>query len=645
VQSSATRGALARAHSSDQVRSTCEHPLVDELVSAHARTTPDAVALVCADAELSYGALDTWADRVAARLAAVGVGRGDRVGILAEPSAGMVAATLGTLRAGAAYVPVDVAQPELRIAELFADAGIAAVLTTPGAAARAAGIAAPRVIVTPDDAAPQARTPVNAATVAVAEDAAYLIYTSGSTGEPKGVVVEHGQLASSTAARRAVYPDRATFLLLSPMAFDSSVAGLWGTLTAGDRLVVATADQVRDPERLVRLIEEQAVTRLLCVPSLYDVLLDAARRSGTYRLDTLREVIVAGEPLSQRLADRHFTVFAGRGTALVNEYGPTEATVWTTYRRFEEPGPVSIGGPVDHALIHVLDDELRPVPDGTAGELYVGGSGVARGYFGRPEQTERSFRPDPFAAAPGARMYRTGDLVRRNADGDLEFLGRRDRQVKVRGHRVELGAVEAALCALPGVREAVVEPDPQHAGLTGFVLAPEGGDGAALRTALAQRLPEPMVPARILALTEFPRTVNGKVDHAALADRARRQPWPGAAVDAAAPEPAASVGDLVAKVTLAWSDVLERAEIPAEVNYFELGGNSLMIFHLQDALEQRTGSRPSVMALFTHTTVTAQAALIGGGTAGETAPDMREAAARRARAVRARAQRASAGVS
>lgn len=633
MQSPETRGAPAPG---------LANPLVHDLVAAHARRTPDTVALVCEGAELAYGALDAWADRVAARLTALGVGRGDRVGVLAEQSAGMVAAVLGALRTGAAYVPVDPAQPDARVAALFADAEITAVLATPGTAPRVAGLPAPSVVVERGMDAPGDSDTAPRAT-ASADDAAYLIYTSGSTGEPKGVVVEHGQLSASTAARRAVYPDGATFLLLSPLAFDSSVAGLWGALTAGDRLVIATAAQVRDPERLVHLIEEHSVTRLLCVPSLYDVLLDAAQRAGTHRLATLAEVIVAGEPLPQRLADRHFTVLAGHGTALVNEYGPTEATVWATYQRITEPAPVGIGGPIPGARVYVLDDVLQPVPEGSAGELYVGGDGVARGYFGRPEATERAFLPDPFADAAGARMYRTGDTVRRNAAGVLEFLGRRDRQVKIRGHRVELEAVETALRALPGVRDALVEP--ADGALLGFVLAPEGARPEALRAALAERLPEPMIPARILVLARFPRTVNGKVDRARLAEQAHREPWQRvpAAGSGAGPALGAAAGDLVPKVSAAWSDVLNVSDIPADMNYFELGGNSLTIFHLQDALEKRTGSRPSVMALFNHTTVAAQAALIGDGSADESLPDMRDAAARRARAVRARAARASAG--
>jgi amino acid adenylation domain-containing protein len=466
-------------------------------------------------------------------------------------------------------------------------------------------------------------------------DAAYLIYTSGSTGEPKGVLVEHAQLAASTLARRMVYPGRPVFLLVSPVAFDSSVAGLWGTLTAGGRLVIATADEVRDPEALVRLVDRHRVTRLLCVPSLYRVLLDAADRVGAERLRSLESVIVAGEDLPEALVRRHF---ADGGTAsLVNEYGPTEATVWASYHRFAGPGPVSIGGPVPGARLYVLDEFGNQVGPGTEGELYIGGAGVARGYFGRPAATAEKFVDDPFTERPGARMYRTGDRVRWTAGGTLEFLGRRDHQVKVRGHRVELGAVEAALRAIPGVRDAVVVPDDAKTRLTGFTLVDPGTAIESVRDQLASRLPAVMVPASIRVLDSFPLSVNGKVDRAALAAAASRPVPPTGTLAGGG-----AIDGTTAKVAAAWAEVLGMADVPADVNFFDLGGQSMAVFQLQDALESRTGSRPSVVALFRHTTVAAQAALIrdGGAAADESHNAMRDAAARRSAALRARRQRA-----
>ncbi|MEV5957081.1 non-ribosomal peptide synthetase [Streptomyces sp. NPDC051987] len=668
---------------------------VHERVARFARITPAAPAVSGADGTVGYRELHAWAGRIADRLAEAGVGRGSRVGILVPASTAMVATVLGVLRSEAAYVPVDPAHPDRRVAEVLADARVAAVVVTAATADRVTGLGLPVVrledTVAPtgnrtaddgegggasgDDTEDTDEEPAPAAgasrhaTAAAGDHPAYLIYTSGSTGEPKGVEVGHRQLAASTLARRMVYPGSPVFLLVSPLAFDSSVAGLWGTLTAGGHLVVATADEVRDPARLLDLIEEHGVTRLLCVPSLYAVLLDAAERLGTHRITTLDTVITAGEPLPAPLMRRHFALHTGR-VALVNEYGPTETTVWASFRRYLAPGPVSIGGPVPGVRLYVLDDRLRPVPRGTEGELFIGGAGVGNGYFGRPEATARAFVDDPFDAAPDARMYRTGDLVRWRDDGTLDFLGRRDHQVKVRGHRIELGAVEAALCELPEVREAVVVPDGTGTALTGFVLAPALPVGRDLRAELARTLPAPMVPARIEVLDTFPRTVNGKADRTALRSRAEQphtppRPAPPASgtapVSAAAPTSAApaanGTGTVVvsretatgaaagptAAVAAAWAEVLKVADVPVDINFFDLGGHSLAMFQLQDALERHTGSRPAIVALFRHTTVAAQAALIrdGGADANDAEADARRAAARRARALRARRHHAS----
>ncbi|MER6047735.1 amino acid adenylation domain-containing protein (plasmid) [Streptomyces sp. BHT-5-2] len=507
---------------------------VHELVAEHMRTHPERSAVSCGVSTITYGQLNAWATQIASELTMAGVTQGCRVGVLAEPSIAMVATVIGILRCGAAYVPVDVAHPDRRIETVLSDAGVAALVVTTSTQRRPVAPSLPRVCAEyayhSEEAATDTATglgPVDPATGrthlargpvrVAADDIAYLIYTSGSTGEPKGVLVGHGELAASTHARRAVYPGVPVFLLVSPLAFDSSVAGIWGTLTAGGQLIVATAEEVRDPHLLARLIARHGVTHLLCVPSLYSVVLDAAEHTGTDGMSTLDTVIVAGEPLPEELVERHFALHTGL-VALVNEYGPTEATVWASYARFEAPGPVSIGRPVPGARLYVLDEELRPLPLGAKGELYIGGAGVSRGYHGRPEATASVFLNDPFTGQDGARMYRTGDLVRWNSDGTLDFVGRSDHQVKVRGHRVELGAVETHLASLPGVREAVVILNAAGTGLLAFARASRSPapDATELRGQMAERLPAPMVPEQIVVLESFPRTVNGKVDRAAL---------------------------------------------------------------------------------------------------------------------------------
>ncbi|OON32457.1 hypothetical protein BSA16_05430 [Micromonospora sp. Rc5] len=590
---------------------------VPSLVARQAADHPDRVAVVGDGQAVTYAELLGWADDIALRLRAAGVGPGQLVGVLVEPSVAMVAAVLGVFRADAGYVPVDRSDPGRRLGAMFADAGVVAVVTSAATRNRPLGGALPRVDAAwgdhSADVAGGSRPvpPADEGEGAVPPTRpAYVIYTSGSTGEPKGVLVEHGQLAASTLARRAVYPGAPTFLLVSPLAFDSSVAGLWGTLSAGGTLVVAGPDDMRDPDRLTDLVHEHRVTQMLCLPSLYARLLDAAARGGLHRLRSVRTVVVAGEPLPQSVVTRHFA--AHPEVVLVNEYGPTETTVWATYRRFDGPGPVSIGGPVPGASVYVLGPDLRPVPPGEEGELFVGGGGVSRGYLGRPGATALAFLPDPFAGVPGARMYRTGDLVRRDADGTLHFIGRRDHQVKVRGHRVELGAVEASLRACPGVGEAAAVVDSEGE-LTAFVVADDGATAFALRHQLSDRLPVAAVPTRFRFVDGLPLTVSGKVDRGQLNTLA------GTAAPAAGPGPAGAGNpppappgdrDLTAQISAAWAEVLQISQVPTDVNFFDLGGHSMAMFRLQDALEQHTGIRPSVVALFRHTTIAAQAEMV-----------------------------------
>ncbi|MFI1888552.1 amino acid adenylation domain-containing protein [Streptomyces jumonjinensis] len=640
-----TRRLLALGHGEELLVGSPEP--VHSLVARGAAADPGRLAVVCGETRLSRGELDAWAARIASRLRAAGVGRGDRVAILAERSAAAVAAVLATVRIGAVYVPVDPAGPAERLDSVLADARPVAMVVTGELGERLTGRGL--TVVTADE--PGIRVggesgdgsdrpertdrpePVDPG------DAAYLIYTSGSTGAPKGVLVEHGQLAASTLARRLVYPGAPVFLLLSPLAFDSSAAGLWGTLTAGGRLIVAGPDEYRDPERLVGLIERHAVTHMLCVPSLYDTVLAAAERDGMAGLRSLTTVIVAGEVLPEVLLRRHTRALGD--AVLVNEYGPTETTVWASYQHCDASGTADIGRPVPGARLYVLDEARRLMPRGATGELYIGGAGVSRGYFRRPDATRRVFSPDPFTG-DGGRMYRTGDLVRWTEGGALEFLGRRDSQVKIRGHRIELGAVETALRACPGVREAVVVPDAGRTRLFGFVLAEYGAerdiDPVLIRGLLAAKLPEAAVPARLRVMDAFPVTSNGKADRAALAELT-------GAAERARPEPdgprGGAPGDPLSQVAAAWAEVLEISEVPTTVDFFELGGHSLMILGLQGALERHTGVRPSPLDLYQCTTVETQAGLIRDGAAGPAGGASAESSADRARRARAaRARRA-----
>ncbi len=308
------------------------------------------------------------------------------------------------------------------------------------------------------------------------ENLAYVIYTSGSTGTPKGVTVTHRNLVHSTHARLHYYGEpMSAFLLLSPVIFDSSVAGIFGTLCQGGTLVLPPPGAERDPALLAELIADHHISHLLCIPSLYELLLGEATAQGS---ESLRVAIVAGEPCRPTLVSRHYAALPH--CALVNEYGPTEATVWCSAYRCrpsEERTPVPIGRPVSHARLYVLDSWGEPAPIGVVGELYVGGPGVARGYLNRPELTAERFVPDPFDGTIGNRLYRTGDLARWLTDGNLEFRGRIDDQVKVRGRRIELGEVESVLLRHPDVREVVAaarEEVPGAVQLVAYLVAEPG---------------------------------------------------------------------------------------------------------------------------------------------------------------------------
>lgn len=548
---------------------------------------PNRPAVTFRSTTLTYAELRQAAEQVASALVAGGIRRADRVAVLTDRSAAMVPAVLGVHLAGAAYVPLDPEHPDARLRQSLADSSATAVLVTAGSPDRARSFGIP--VLTVGDTPNPASFPTTLGS-GTAHDPAYAIFTSGSTGRPKAVVVEHGALAASTAARQQVYPANMVFLLLSPLAFDSAAAGIWGTLTTGGQLIVADTDEIRDPDLLISLIQLHSATHLLCVPSLYAVLLRRARNAGAATLATLKEVVVAGEPLPQSLLDEHFELLPG--VAVTNEYGPTEAAIWCSFRRYRSAAPVTIGGPIPGARLYVLDHALRPTPVGISGELYVGGPGVARGYFGRPKDTAAAFLPDPFCDVAGARMYRTGDRVRWSEDGELVFLGRTDEQLKVRGHRLHPGEIEEALRAVTGVREAAVVL--HKSSLVAFVTG--SAQQQEVRRHALEALPAYMVPGMVHVVPELPKTSNGKVDRNALHTEA--------AALAGATTPSGRNGSSQhTDIAAAWREVLGVPDVPENVNFFDLGGHSLLIPALQDALHAHTGVRVPILDLFRYSTV------------------------------------------
>ncbi|MEU6595209.1 amino acid adenylation domain-containing protein [Streptomyces sp. NPDC046881] len=582
-----------------------------ELFEAQAARTPDAVAVADSSTRLSYGELNARANRLARVLAGKGVGPEALVAVALDRSAGLLVTLLAVLKAGGAYLPVDPAHPAERIAFVLDDARPACVVTTAALHpclphAPAAGTVLlddPRVAAAssahPDtDLSPGERTaPLRPA------HPAYALYTSGSTGRPKGVVVPHSAVANHMdwmADHLGVGPgDRV--LARTSLTFDASGWELWLPLLTGATVCVLPSELNHEPDALVAWMVRQEVTVAQFVPSHLHTVLDSSRRRPP---EGLRAVLCGGEPLTGALAAR---VLRDWGVSEVhNLYGPTETTIDATAHRLAAAGPVTspvpIGRPVRNVRAHVLDDRLRPVAAGVAGELYLAGDGLARGYLRRPGRTAESFVANPFGA-PGERMYRTRDLVRWNADGALEFLGRVDGQVKIRGFRVEPGEVEAALAAHPSVGQAAVtvhEPAPGDRRLVGYVVPAPGAAGvdvAEIRDAVAARLPEYMVPSALVPLPELPLTVNGKLDRRAL------------------PDPRLSAGtayrapgtDQEKALCAIFAEVLGAVRVGVDDDFFDLGGHSLHAAQIVSRIRRELGAEIRPRTVFTAPTVAALA--------------------------------------
>ncbi|MGI5154378.1 amino acid adenylation domain-containing protein [Microbispora sp. CA-102843] len=541
--------------------------LVDLFLDQVARR-PDAVAVGPADGGLTYAGLAARARGLAVRLRDRGIGPGSLVALRLDRGPEMLVALLGVAMSGAAYLPVDPAYPPARVAYVIEDSGASLVLTTADLAD----------VPPSDEEVPRPRP----------RNTAYVLYTSGSTGRPKGVVVPHRALVNFLLAMRpfAGNAPGQTWLALTSLAFDISTLEIYMPLITGGRVVVA--DDARDGHALAALIADQGVTHVQATPSGWRVLLAGKA------LDHARITAFAGgEPLPLQLA-RELRAGAVR---LVNVYGPTETTVYSTaWDVPPEPHEISIGRPVANTTTYVLDPAGDLAPIGVPGELVIGGAGVATGYLGRPALTAERFTPDPYGP-PGGRLYRTGDVARRRADGTIEFLGRADNQVKIRGHRVELGEVEAVLETHPAVRQAVAVA--RGGELVAFVVA--DGDISGLAAHAATELPGPMVP-RVLVLDTLPLTPNGKVDRAALPDAE-----PVATVDTTPPRTPAE--RLVADV---FAEVLGLDAVGAHDDFFALGGHSL----LATMVTARLPVRIPVREVFARPTVAGLAELLDAGQAG-----------------------------
>jgi amino acid adenylation domain-containing protein len=587
--------------------------LVD-LVEAQVRRTPGAVAVVCGPHRLTYAQLDGAAERLRRRIRAAAIGPGAVVAVCAERSPELVVALLAVLKAGAAYLPLDPDYPAERLAFMLRDSAAAAVLTQRALAGRLPGSPAPVLLLDgPDagsdgDGAADGSVAPGAGARPAAGDLAYVIYTSGSTGRPKGVANTHRGIVNRLDWMQRTFRLGADDAVLqkTPASFDVSVWEFFWPLLAGARLVLARPGGHRDPAYLAELIAAESVTTVHFVPSMLAAFLDQDPAVP------LRRIICSGEELPVDLARRCLAAFGAEETALWNLYGPTEAAVdvsaWRcTADNLAGLARVPIGSAIQNVSLYVLDRHLRPAPIGVPGELFIAGTGLARGYLHRPGLTAERFRPDPYGP-PGGRMYATGDLARWRPDGTIDFLGRLDDQVKVRGMRIELGEIEVALREQPGVRDAAVTvrvDSPGDQRIVAYVVSEAGAgtgpDTAAVRSALRARLPDYMVPSAIVALPALPLSPNGKLDRRALPPPVSSRPD----TDLVAP------GDATETALVAiWTQLLGVETVGVADDFFDLGGHSLLATRMVARIRSVYGAGVSVLDVFQHPTIRELADLI-----------------------------------
>ncbi|MDI9886745.1 non-ribosomal peptide synthetase [Streptomyces sp. HNM0645] len=577
--------------------------------TVQARATPRAPALSCEGTVLTYEQLDAAADALAVRLRSLGAGPGHPVGVRLERSPELVVSLLAVLKTGGFHVALDPSEPAVRAAALLRDSGAGLLVTRSEAPAELLAEVKPVYVDSLDAAEPPAGTDPALPTIPPGgeRDPAYLAYTSGTTGEPKGVLVPHGAVLRLVQDSDVLPVGPGDVVLhLAPAAFDASTLELWAPLLNGARLAVFPAGEVT-PERLAEVVEAEGVTAMWLTAGLFHLV---AERPDP-RLAGVRRLLAGGDVLSARHVDTMLAAFPGM--TLVNGYGPTENTTFTCCHAMtgavspRPAHPVPIGRPIPGTEVHLLDERLRTVPDGTVGELYAGGMGVAHGYLGRPAVTAERFVPDPFSNSPGARLYRTGDLALRRADGVLEFHGRVDEQVKIRGFRVEPGEVEAALRALPDVGDSAVVARPRTTGERTLVAYLTGGQPLHLpgiRRALAERLPAHLVPGTFVQLDELPLGATGKVDRRALAAREERT-RPETDVPLRLPE-----GELEQWLAQLWCDLLEIDQVGVDDDFFDLGGHSLVAAAITGEINNVRGVFVTARSFYENPTVAELAVLI-----------------------------------
>jgi amino acid adenylation domain-containing protein len=597
----------------------CIHHLFTEQVTL----TPDAVALVFEDCQLTYRELADRSDRVAHYLQELGVVPDTLVGICVERSVEMVVGILGILKAGGAYVPLDPTYPQERRDFILADTKLSIVLTQQQLLAKLPDDSVRIVILDTENLPSDRQSSTGVISEVNSQNLAYVMYTSGSTGQPKGVSIIHrGVVRLVKQTNYAKLTSQQVFLQLAPISFDASTFEIWGCLLNGGKLVIAPP-QALSIDDIGNLIQQHQVNILWLTAGLFHAIVDTKIEI----LKPLRQLLAGGDILSVPHVQKFLNTVTN--CQLINGYGPTENTTFTCCYPINLPlelgSSIPIGKPISNTQVYILDEQLEPVNSGTAGELYIGGDGLARGYFDRPELTAEKFiicphpQPLPQAWGRGARaggeggeradsprLYKTGDLARYLPDGNIEFLGRIDNQVKIRGFRIELGEIEQTLAQYPDVRENVVlahQPATGDKQLVAYIVPQSNSNYSIdrLRSFLQQRLPDYLIPSAFIRLESLPLTPNGKVDRHKLPALSRERPQLDRAYIAAQTDLERTIGEI-------WSDLLKIDRVGIDDNFFDLGGTSLSILQVATAIEQKLGIVDlPIVKLFQHPTISSLA--------------------------------------
>jgi amino acid adenylation domain-containing protein/non-ribosomal peptide synthase protein (TIGR01720 family) len=575
-----------------------ENKCAQEMLEEQAERTPDRVALAYEDEQVTYAELNRRANQVGHYLLAKGAGPESIVGICVERSVEMVVGLFGILKAGGAYLPLDPSYPGRRLKYMLDETCAKALVTTGALLEELGGVERRAVLLDSDWARIAEQSEENPPRQADSRNAAYVIYTSGSTGEPKGVVVEHKGIFNMALAQVEGFGvvSESNILQFASLSFDASIFEIIMGQSAGARLCLASKERLLPGPDLLELLGRQSITRLTIPPSVLSLLPEG-------RLPGLDTIIVAGEACPEGLVERW-----GHERRFFNAYGPTEATVWSSALECIGKGKPSIGRPIPNVQMYILDDDYNLAPVGVAGEIYIGGVGLARGYYGRADLTAERFMPNAYGGEAGARLYRTGDLGRRREGGEIEFISRRDGQVKVRGYRVEPGEIEAALREFTAVAECVVvarEWEDGEKRLVGYVTTggPEELSASELKGFLREKLPEHMIPAAFVRLDKLPLTENGKIDRRALPEPRDHAIKTG---EAYAP-PRNEAEAIIAAI---WRETLKVDKVSINDNFFDMGGNSLLMIKAHNRLQKALNTNAPIIEMFRRPTVKSMAAYL-----------------------------------